>query len=658
MRPRRATLAAIAFAVACSGCGISGTDGDSPTAGPPALAARPVAALRPAEDCADLLGWFREQAEERVSPYGLTQGPGADETLFRAGDSTAQMDAAAPAAGAERQATAEDAGGFSTTNVQEEGVDEADRVKSDGQRLLVLHGDRLSVLNIADGPPRLAGSVTVPPSSTDLLMSGERALVIGGDATDELPNVGGDVGSSPVSPVATVQLTEIDLSDQSQPAVRGSISIDGSYVSARRTGENVRLVIRSGPSSIPFVEPAFGGGPGAEAAATEANEAAIASSTIEDWLPAQRPVDSLGRPAGAEQTAVNCDSVHHPDDVADTSLVSVLTVDLSEPLAVDDGAAVAGGAETVYASAEHLYVASVRWPTVGAGDWSFGPGPATTEVHRFAIGGDQPAAYQASGAVEGTVLNQFALSEHQGDLRVATTTNSFGPTEALTSESGLTVLRRDGERLEAVGRVSGLGPTEEIRSVRFLGETAYVVTFRQTDPLYVLDLSDPTEPTVTGELKIPGYSAYLHPVADGRLLGVGQDADETGRVRGAQVSLFDVSDPSRPERIDQMDLGPETYSSVESDHRSFLWWAPEGLAVVPVESYGIEDTGGARVLRVEGDTLVDAATVRPTDSPVTGGMTLVDRSLVIGERLLTVSAGGVQANDLATLAPEVWVPLG
>src|SRR5690606_29531157 len=131
--------------------------------------------------------------------------------------------------------------------------------------------------------------------------------------------------------------------------------------------------------------------------------------------------------------------------------------------------------------------------------------------------------YVAAGTVPGWLLNQYALSEYDGHLRVATTV-ATDPSNPTGTESGVYVLRQSGDDLVTVGSVGGLRRTEQIYAVRFLGPTGYVVTFRQTDPLYTIDLRDPTAPQLVGELRITGYSSYLHPVADDRLLGVGQEA--------------------------------------------------------------------------------------------------------------------------------------
>jgi uncharacterized secreted protein with C-terminal beta-propeller domain len=215
------------------------------------------------------------------------------------------------------------------------------------------------------------------------------------------------------------------------------------------------------------------------------------------------------------------------------------------------------------------------------------------------------------------------------------------------SESFVTVLGQFGNTLAPLGQVGGLGRGEEIQAVRFMGDKGYVVTFRQTDPLYTLDLSDPLKPRVAGELKILGYSAYLHPVGPGLLLGVGQDATERGELRGTQLSLFDVSDPSRPLRLHQHTLAGDSESDVEWDHRAFLYWPPTGTVVVPVTVYD-EDADSLFVGAV-GFQVDAAAGITPVgriDHTVGEEQGYVTRSVVVGDRLYTVSDFGVKANAL------------
>jgi uncharacterized secreted protein with C-terminal beta-propeller domain len=206
----------------------------------------------------------------------------------------------------------------------------------------------------------------------------------------------------------------------------------------------------------------------------------------------------------------------------------------------------------------------------------------------------------------------------------------------------VTVLEVADDGLVPTGQISGLGRDEDIYAVRFIGDTGYVVTFRRTDPLHVIDLSDPRHPRQAGELEIPGYSAYLHPLADGRLLGVGQDADPDGRVLGTQVSVFDVADPTSPRRLDSFTL-PGGYSEVEWDHHAFLYWPADGLTVIPVQqSDGTKWWSGSIALQVTGDHISQLG-------ELTTDLGQVRRTIVVGDVIYSIADGGVMASNLDTL---------
>jgi uncharacterized secreted protein with C-terminal beta-propeller domain len=197
-----------------------------------------------------------------------------------------------------------------------------------------------------------------------------------------------------------------------------------------------------------------------------------------------------------------------------------------------------------------------------------------------------------------------------------------------------------------VGELDGLGKGERIFAVRFIGPSAYVVTFRRVDPLYVVDLRDPSHPKASGELKINGYSAYLHPAGDGMLIGVGQDATGEGQATGTQVSLFDVRDPANPRRLSAYKVGQGS-SEAEFDPHAFLYWPASGLTVLPVSRAA---AGEALVLSVRADEVRRLGAVNQP-----GPYSNIRRALIIGGTLWTMSDAGVQASDATTLSDQAWV---
>ena len=545
------------------------------------------------DDCDTLLDYLHAEYSARVGPWGFDGGgwfgpmPIIEEEMAMAADEMAE--AAAPAQGVPTSATAAPVEGvdFSGTNVQEVGVDEADIVKTDGRRIFTVSAGRLVVVDAASRS--VVGDVTVAGGwGRELFIDGDSLLLITRSHSEE----SGD-GSETV-------LQSIDMS-AGTPEIVGTVNVQGNYISARSVGGTARVILRYDPQwNFPFVYPQ---NDSAADVAEAANRAAILNSTLDDWLP-HYTVGSADSSTGS--LVVPCGDVHAPSVFSGFGVTTVISVPIDGAFDPSSSTAVMAPGDTVYASTGSLYVATTRWVEADTFDddnaWEEAWGERRTSIHRFDISGTE-AAYEASGEVLGVIHNQFSLSEHNGYLRVVTT---VGGPWGDDSESQVRVLSTDGDVLVEVGSVGDIGRGEQVQSVRFVGDVGYVVTFRQIDPFYTIDLSDPANPRILGELKIPGFSSYLHPISDTMVLGVGSDADPTGRVTGAKVSLFDVSDLAEPREV-AVWTAPDGWNDVGWDHRAFLWWAPESLAVIPVTVWN--DWSGAVVLRVAGGTITEVGRV-------------------------------------------------
>lgn len=674
-------VAAMAIPVVLISIGGSGDDADGGLDGGPAGDLVLASSLQPFGDCDALLEYYQEAALDLVGPYGLGGGFGyaGDGDIPETGEERAvAADATAPAADPGYEAVGP---GETGTNIQEAGVDEPDIVKTNGSLALAVARGNLQVVDLTGAQPELASTLPLPGGwGQELLLDGNRLLVLArADGFHRpLPTVerGAARGTSLPAPAGgpTSTLSLVDLSDPATPVVESTLTLDGDYRSARMMDGVARIVIHSSPVYLPFTSPETGG-LRAEREATERNRDVIRSSAVEDWLPWSVVEDGRGRVV-SEGPLLDCDRVRHPQEFSGLATLSVLTVDLDGPLEPAGGTAVVADGETVYASTDRLYVATSTW-----GSWrplpagASAPNDVTTEIHAFDVSDPTTASFIASGSVPGHLLNQYAMSARDGYLRVAVTEQPEwwpgGGGEA--SESAVLVIAEDDDGLVEVGRVGGLGRTERIYAVRYLDDLAVVVTFRQTDPLYVLDLSDPRAPRLEGELKIPGFSSYLHPVGDDLLLGIGQDADEEGMVLGVQASLFDLSDRNAPERLAQLTFGTG-FSEVEHNPRAFLHWPATGLTVVPLEIWEYDETtqkdsgfSGAVAFSLDGRELREDARLThaalgraepPEDAalePFRGWSEPIRRALVVDDVLYTMSERGLAAHDLETLTETAFV---
>jgi hypothetical protein len=589
-------------------------------------------------------------------------------------------------------------------------------------------GAPMSSLPPEVSPPAVGGSAQAGSGQAGSAQAGSARA---GRTPGAGPSVGAGAGvtepgpavraSALAVPIIGPRLVLIDLSTGT-PQIISEYTMDGALAGARQVGSVVRVVVHSAPRV--FFAPTFADSAQEQ---TAANRAVIAHATLSSWLP--RYALTVGNVQHTGQ--VGCAAASHPAAAtySGTSMLTVLTFDLtSGTLGDGQPVTVFADGDTVYSNGSSLYIANDRQPNIPPG----GPLPAAgavrgalpraaqdlvpataptaapatasatasvtataaapqtvpqqyTGLYKFDISGLGQPVYEASGTVPGWLLGssggssgmaQYALSEWHGMLRVATTTDgAFTGWSGQLPQSAVYVLEQAGDRLVTIGKVDGLGQGEQIYAVRFAGPVGYVVTFRQADPLYTLDLSDPAQPRVAGELLLSGYSAYLDPIDSTHLIGVGQDANALGQTQGTQISLFDVSDPLAPVRLAVYHV-MFGHSEAEFDPHAFLYWPASRLLVIPVQlpsavmpqptsGSGSVPQGGevplwpvseAVVLHVGDRAITELGTITHPVMPGISAGGQIRRSLVIGGALWTLSDTGLKANELTTLAPLGWVP--
>lgn len=639
-----------------------------------ALAAVPAAAkpraLRAFSSCPALLDYARTHGTKAVGT-GWVPSPMTLEGPRPMGVPTGKGIAAPQAAAKGDSSTAGPIAGtdYSTTNVQEQGVDEPDVVKTDGKTIFAVANGVLHAIDTTSGTPKLVGTVKLDEGyGHELLLHGDRLLVVqnawlqvesssSGTAPSGSGSGSSGVSSSPIAyPIGrpVTRLTEIDVSDPAAMKVVRYERDDGEYVSARMTGDTVRIVLASRAPIMYAV---------AEASASSQRKLvgkrlrAVRRAKLAAWRP-HTFFRAAHKPKQARfHSLTRCGDVRHTARFSGLDTVTILTVDMGKGLPSVDAEAIMSDAQIVYGSPDRLYVATQRWLAPQVTEQPQPP-PVTTEIHQFDTSAPDRTPYVATGEVKGFLLNQFAMSERQGVLRVASTeTPEWWAAGADNVGEGSAVTTLSRATMGQLGRVGGLGKGERIYAVRFIDDTAYVVTFRQVDPLYTVDLSDPADPKVIGELKLAGYSAYLHPLGNDLILGVGQDAGSDGRTSGTQLSLFDVSDPAKPTRLAQHAIGSGASSTAEYDHHAFLYWPQTKLAVVPVQLYdnesGSDPFVGAIGFHVDRTGIDEVGRItHPHDE---NSLWDVQRATVIGDRLFTLSAAGVLSSALDTLAAGPFV---
>ena len=431
--------------------------------------------------------------------------------------------------------------GYSTTNIQVAGVDEADIVKTDGEYIYLVSGQKVIIVKAY--PPEQAQvlcEIELEGTAIGIFINGDR-LVVFEEETPYYPyyDVRWGPGEGIYMPLILSPKTIIkvyDVSDRENPQLQRELSADGQYVSSRMIGDYAYVVInepayeQDDEVSLPKI---YSGGNETEIPATD-----IWYSDVSDYY--------------YEYTTII--AINTQNDDQEPTYETILL----------------GASSNLYVSPDNIYLTFPVW----GGD--VGEDFERTSIHRIHIEGAE-IEYVTSGEVPGMVLNQFSMDEYDGCFRVATTT--YG----LTSRNNVYILDT---ALNITGSLEGLAQGETIYSARFMGERCYLVTFRQVDPLFVIDLSDPYNPEVLGYLKVTGYSDYLHPYDETHLIGIGKETTEEGEFawyQGVKISLFDVSDVNNPVEISKCEIGDRgTDSPVLWDHKAFLFDKSRNLMVIPV----------------------------------------------------------------------------
>lgn len=534
-------------------------------------------------------------------------------------------------------------GDYSTTNKQVEGVDEADLVKTDGSFIYSISENRVIITDVRN-PDELAVAdelVFEEELYPQQLFLNDGVLVVIGSKYSIMPMDGMEREYFPHMGMTTVHLYDID--NPASPELLREFGTEGNLNGARLAG-NVLYYVTNVYPDFWIME--------------QQNDAELRPHTY----------DSKN---GGTLTPMPYDSLSILPGTMEGSYSVISTIDLAEPSQNDISTkGFLGGSEQMYMSKDHLYLTAAAYIPAESEDGTvtdsnadiaiWMPQMANTEIFKFALEGTD-VQFIASSEVAGSLLNQFSMDEHNGYFRIATT-EGFAWNVNEASKNHLFILDAG---MKQVGAVEDLAKGERIYSARFIGDKAYMVTFKETDPLFVIDVSAPSAPKVLGELKIPGFSNYLHPLDENHLIGFGADTKlepvKGGEPRvvtgGMKISLFDISDFSNPQEKDNEIIGgPGTYSQLQYDHKALFIHPEKNLYGFPLTMYSetdgkyVEFEGeGAMIYTITPDGITEAANlISPSDMQYEDWAKSVQRILYSGDNLYTVANSEVKSYKLET----------
>ncbi len=552
----------------------------------------------------------------------------------------------------------------SDTNVQVVGVDEADTVKTDGKFVYTLKGQSVRIVQVQTvSALKEVATIDLAKDNmqpTELYLDSNRLVVIG-QVYESSPYpypvpMNGIAPNVKMMPImyrpSRTEVRIYDVTSPANPKLQRTVDFDGSALSSRRIGDKVYLVLNQSLWMYPY-----------------------ATNTSTNVLPMYK--DSAK--GTSDMPVTDCSKIAILPRVPSPQYLIVGAIPLQNATAPIGREVVLGNAGNIYSSLKNLYISAPEWSYIWNGRG--GISDSKTNIYRFAFT-STGVALKAQGSVPGTILNQFSMDEQDDMFRVATNSGNMWDSAA-PAVNNLYILNA---ALTQVGAVEKMAPGEQIRSVRFMGDRAYVVTFKNTDPLFVIDVADARHPKILGKLKVPGYSDYLHPYDATHLIGFGKDAVDAKQegfawYQGMKVAMFDVSDVANPKELFNTVIGDRgTDSPLLTNHKAILFDVSRNLLAFPINvseipaeqkvgndgsAYGSPVFQGAYVysINLKGMDLKGTITHYDADAFTKAGDYWYDdghnieRILRIDNSLVTVSQSEIMTNDLSSLKQQGSVTL-
>ena len=617
---------------------------------------------------------------------------------------------------AKSQPTRTEGEDFSGTNNQEQGVDEADFIKTDGYYIYVLQGSSLSIMEIPEfGEIEFASNSTIEGSPISMMLQDDRLIVLSSynpwsisseDDLYEYLRWDGEYSQWRVN--SLTKYTTFDISNRSSPEIIQELYLEGYNVDAREIDGSIRAITHSWlnipglsnwlnmPSAyyeLQWDDPERKTYREMIAYETiQANDEVLEAIALEDLVP------KIYQRVGGEiiehdMRSESCENFAQPMDGFSRGFTNILSLDLFSPTFDFESDHLLSNHPLVYASKDALVLTENSW------DWWWFWGQdevdEMTNIHTFDISVPGVTTYTGSGRIDGQILNQFCISEHEGVLRIATTVgqwNRWWMEDPEPMSSSIVTLVRgvnpetDQQVLLEYGRLDGIAEDERIWSARFVEDRAYLVTFEQIDPLWTIDLSDPATPTILGELEVPGVSTYIHPLHDGMLLTIGMGpAGEDGLGldwSSTRLSTFNISDVTQPAVADTLMLSPVndpednrwtwSYSEAKYEHKAFQYWGPKEMLAVPLSTYRYieshdEDVGYhwsyeyiSKAIIVNVDEATGSMSIHGEVNHSSllndeernhwwGGNENIRRTVFMGDYIYAISGAGITAHHLDTM---------